>query len=202
MKFATKIFSFVCYGAMHHQAPPSICLYGQHWVVEKACTVSPRPFPLEQGRRKSPFFASRPEDAGDTLEESLSPLIERHAQSQDHHHSLRMESISAEYALLAQSQFKIIAGATGAERCALFFRKEHSQTGRLEFRAFAVHPENTRVWLVSSKTKCKNWMIAAWCGVEIVDTLSFINVVVPIETWVELTVAGLLLTWDILLALG
>ncbi len=144
--------------------------------------MNPRPFPLEQWRWKSLLFASRSEDAGDTLEESLSPFIERHTQSVDHHHSLRMESISAEYALLAQSQFKIIAGSTGAQRCALFFRKEHSQTGRLEFRAIAVYPENTRVWLVSSKTKCKTRAVAAWCGAEIIDTLSFLNVVVPTET--------------------
>ncbi len=161
MKLATQVLSFICYGAVHHRAPPSICLYGHRWGVGDTCTVNPIPFPLELRWRRSLLFASRWEDTDDALEESLSPFIERHIPLVDHRHSPPAESISVEYALLAQSQFKIIAGATGAQRCALFFRKEHSQTGRLEFGAVAVYPENTRVWLVSSKAKCKTRSVAA-----------------------------------------
>ncbi len=124
--------------------------------------MNPIPFPLERRCQRSLLFASRSEeDADDALEESSLPSIERHIPFVDQRQSPPSESISVEYALLAQSQFKIIAGATGAQRCALFFRKEHSHTGRLEFGAVAVYPENTRVWLVSSKMKCKTRSVAA-----------------------------------------
>jgi signal transduction histidine kinase len=57
-------------------------------------------------------------------------------------------SMSQEYASLVQSQFELLSEATGADRCALYFRKEHPATGQLEFGVVAVYPQSNRVWLV------------------------------------------------------
>ncbi|CAM9534168.1 unnamed protein product, partial [Discosporangium mesarthrocarpum] len=58
---------------------------------------------------------------------------------------------SPEFVNLVQAQFDVLASMLGASQIVLFFRRENTESGALEFVPVMVYPEKQRVWVMDDK---------------------------------------------------